>query len=416
MMKKNVLRYLLLMVFVFPWSAKAELVIRITDGVRDGIPIIIVPFQGSQLASIVEANLTRSGRFTLVPPERAGQALAIGQSFDQDKLRASGAHYAIIGRQGIIDLEFEILNAITGERAAGFRIPDHPNERRMAHKAADLIFERLTGIKGAFDTRIAYISVTGPALGQTFQLVVADADGHNPRTVLTSRQPIMSPAWSPDGRSLAYVSFETGNSAIYIQDLNSGNKRVVSAREGINGAPAWSPDGQSLAVSLSEGGSPDIYVISVNSGQLRQITNSSYLNTEPTWANNNTIVYTSGRSGGPQLYRTTLSGGDGTLLTTEGNYNSAASVVGNSVAMVRRVGSGFRIAIMNASSRQSVIVSNGNFDESPSLAPNAMMVIYGMQQGGRASLAVSSVDGKARQVLSSQSGDVRDPAWSPYLN
>ncbi|PID50597.1 MAG: Tol-Pal system beta propeller repeat protein TolB [Proteobacteria bacterium] len=416
---KKTLTYLVLLMagLLFSLTARAELVIRITDGVNDGVPLMIVPFQGSDLASIIEADLKRSGQFTLVPHTKAGQALALGQPFQQDRLRASGADYAVVGRQQAADgLEFEIINVATGQRAAGFRIPPHPNRRRMAHKAADLIFERLTGLQGAFDTRIAYVAASGPARRQTYRLLVSDADGYNPQTVMTSGKPVMSPSWSPDGMQLAYVSFETGQSGIYVQDLLTGGKRLVSMREGINGAPAWSPDGRYLAVSLSEGGNPDIYLIGVLDGSATQLTRSPAIDTEPTWANTNSIIYTSDRDGQPQLYRTTIRGGDGYRLTNEGRYNAAASIVGNSVAMVRQMNGRFRIAVMNASTRASTVVSKGDFDESPSLAPNGSMVLYATKLGGRGVLAVSSANGKARQILSEQAGDVRDPSWSPFLD
>ena len=415
-MKKSIIFLTLLLVgWLVALPARAELVIRITDGVNDGIPVMIVPFQGGQLASIVEADLARSGLFTLISPARAGQPLALGQPFQQNLLRNSGAEYVVVGSQ-TNNLEFEIINASTGQRTAGFRIPAHPNQRRMAHKAADLIFERLTGNKGAFDTRIAYVSAMGPAKNQTYQLIVSDADGFNPRTIMTSNKPVMSPSWSPDGRQLAYVSFESGRSAVYVQDLASGSKRAVSTRSGMNAAPAWSPDGRSLAVSLSERGNADIYVMSSSGGGVSQITRSRGIDTEPSWANNNTIIYTSDQGGKPQLYRTSVAGGDGSRLTFQGSYNSAPSVVGNSVAMVRQIGGSFRIAVMNASTQKSVIVSQGQLDESPSLAPNGSMVLYATEAGGRGVLAVASANGKAKQILSSQAGDVRDPAWSPFLD
>lgn len=414
---KNKLALLMLLVvgLLVSLPSRAELVIRITGGVDDGIPVIIAPFQNSSLASVVEADLHRSGRFNLIDPAKAGQPLVMGQPIPANVLRASGAEYIVVGRQVGV-LEFEIINAATGKRAAGFRIPQHPNQRRMAHKAADLIFERLTGIKGAFDTRVAYVAASGPAKAQAYQLIVADSDGFNPRTILASIKPIMSPSWSPNGRQLAYVSYESGRSAIYVQDLTSGSKRAVSTQMGMNAAPAWSPDGRFLAMSLSEEGNADIFLLEMGNGQLRRITTSRAIDTEPAWANNNTLVYTSDQGGKPQLYRTTVAGGEGSRMTFSGGYNSAPSVVGNSVAMVREVGNASRIAVMNASSRDSVIVSDGSFDESPSLAPNGAMVLYATDTNGRGVLAVASANGKARQVLVTQAEDVRDPAWSPYLD
>lgn len=401
---------------LFAFSARAELVIRITDGVKDGIPIMVIPFPGSRTATIIEDDLQRSGRFTLIDPARAAQPMLFGQPFQKVLLKNSGAEYVVVGRPGN-GLEFEIISAATGQRVAAYNVPPRVNPRRMAHQAADAIFERLTGTRGAFDTRLAYISATGPAGNQTYRLIVAEADGHNPRTVLTSDKPVMSPTWSPDGRRLAYVSFESGRSAIYVQDLNSGSAQAISTQGGMNGAPAWSPDGSKIAMSLSREGNADIYVVGATGGTPRRITTSRGIDTEPSWANVNTLVYTSDQGGKPQLYRTSIAGGNGSRLTFNGSENSAPSVIGNSVAMVRLNGNVSRIAVMNAASKGTVMVSRGGrYDESPSLAPNAGMVIYSTEVNGRGVLAIASSNGKARQILSAQEGHVRDAAWSPYLN
>jgi len=400
-------------------KAQAEEVLRVQitkDGSDGGIGIIIAPFAGGNLSKIIEADLQRSGRFRLVDPARAGQPLQMGGSLQAGPLQSSGAEYLVVGRQQG-GLEFEILDVANGQRVAGYRIPTLPNQRRLAHKAADLIFEKLTGIRGAFDTRIAYVSATGSLKAPNYRLIIADSDGHNPRTILSSRHPVLSPSWSPDASSIAYVSYESGEPAIYIQQLRSGSKRKVSGRPGMNNAPAWSPDGRRLAMSLSmNGGDPDIYVQNINGGGLKRITSQRGIDTEPAWTSDGgTIIFTSDRGGRPQLYRASANGGSASRFSFGGGYHSDASVVGNKVAMVRQNGNTFRIAIQNAGSGGNQLISKGSLDESPSLAPNGTMVIYGSNSGRRGVLAVSSDNGKAHQVLYSQAGDVRDPAWSPFL-
>lgn len=419
---KNKFRFMLNVLLLFvaglmlSTPARAELVIRITEGVTDGIPVMIVPFEGVGVSRIIEDDLRRSGRFNLVGPARAGQPLRFGQPFQPNLLKNSGAEYVVVGRQNN-GLEFELLNAVTGARVASYLIPPRSSLRSMAHKAADQVYERLTGKRGAFDTRIAYVSASGPPRNQTYRLIVSDADGFNPRTVMTSDKPVMSPTWSPDAQQLAYVSFESGRSAIYIQNLLTGAARIIASGEGMNGAPAWSPDGRNIAMSLSNEGNADIYVVAASGGTPRRITTSRAIDTEPSWANAGTLIYTSDQGGKPQLYRTSINGGDGSRLTFNGSENSAASVVGNSVALVRQDGNISRIAIMNAASKASVMVSRGGrYDESPSLAPNGSMVIYSTEENGRGVLAIASSNGKAQQILSAQDGHVRDPAWSPYIN
>ncbi|MEZ5535042.1 MAG: Tol-Pal system beta propeller repeat protein TolB [Thiolinea sp.] len=397
-------------------TARAELVIRITEGVTDGLPVMVMPFEGVGVSRIIEDDFRRSGLFTLIDPARAGQPLRVGQPFQKDLLKNSGAEYVVVGRQNN-GLEVELLNAASGERMATYRIPPHSNLRSMAHKAADAVYQRLTGKRGAFDTRIAYVSASGPPRNQTYRLIVSDADGYNPSTIMASDKPVMSPSWSPDGRQLAYVSFESGRSAVYVQNLLTGEARTVASGEGMTGAPAWSPDGRNIAMSMTNEGNADIYVISVSGGMPRRVTTSRGIDTEPSWANAGTLIYTSDQGGKPQLYRSSVNGGDGSRLTFNGSENSTPSVVGNSVAMVRQDGDRSRIVIMNAASKASVMVSRGGrFDDSPSLAPNGSMVIYSTEENGRGVLAIASSNGKARQILSAQEGHVRDPAWSPYLN
>lgn len=418
MKNKIILLILLITTLTTSLGARAELVIRITESISDGIPIMIVPFPGSRASAIIADDLKRSGTFTIVNPSRAGQPLQLGQPFQPVLLKNSGAHYAVVGRRGN-GLEFEIIDAATGQRIAFYNVPPGVNPRRMAHQAADLIYERLTGIRGAFDTRIAYISAAGPAGNQTYYLMTADIDGFNEQVLLTSRKPIMSPAWSPDGRRLAYVSFESGRSAIYVMDLSTRNAYPIANEGGMNGAPAWSPDGSKIAMSLSQNGNADIYVLSTRGGAPRRITTSPAIDTEPAWINDNSLMYTSNQGGRPQLYRTSVAGGNGSRYTY-GGENSAASVLGNKVAMVRTNGNTSRIVIQNAAGGGTTVISDGKGrdDESPTLAPNGQMIIYSTKKGGRDVMVISNSKGTAHQTLSAPAPDVstRDAAWSPYLN
>lgn len=385
-----------------------ELHIRIdSDASSDGTRILITPF--SPLTKIIEADLQRSGRFALLDPAR------VGGNASPDALRAAGAEYAVVGSHSG-SMDFQLVNVNSGQVMGSFRIPPHPSERRMAHKAADLVFEKLTGVKGAFDTRIAYVSASGPAKNQTYQLIVSDADGFNPRTIVSSRKPVMSPSWSPDARQLAYVSYETGRPVVYVQDLASGGKRAISDPNRSSISPSWSPDGRSIAYSVAERGNYNIVVAGAGGGGARQITNTRGINVEPQWADSNTLVFTSDRSGQPQLYQTSANGGGENRMSFSGGYNAGASIAGNTVAMVRQSGGTSKITIMNAASKEERTVSRGTQDDSPAISPNGMMVLYATDAGGRASLAVASDNGKAHQSLYSQAGDVRDPAWSPYLD
>lgn len=391
-----------------PAVAGEELHSRIdVDATAGETSILITPF--TPLAKVVEADLQRSGRFALMDPAR------LGGNFSPDALRATGVEYAVVGSHSG-EMNLQLINLRTGEVAGAFRIPPHPNERRMAHKAADLIFEKLTGVKGAFDTRIAYVSANGSPKNQTYQLIVSDADGFNPRTIVSSRKPVMSPSWSPDARQLAYVSYETGRPVVYVQDLATGNKRAVSDPNQSSISPAWSPDGRSIAYSVSERGNYNIVVANSNGGGVRRITNTRGINAEPQWADSNTLVFTSDRSGQPQLYQTSVNGGGENRLSFSGGYNAGASIAGNSVAVVRQSGGTSKITILNAASKEERTISRGSQDDSPAISPNGMMVLYATDAGGRNSLAVASDNGKAHQSLYSNAGDVRDPAWSPYLD
>jgi TolB protein len=316
--------------------------------------------------------------------------------------------------------QFELYNVLNGQRLTGQTVSaTTASMRAMAHRVADIIFEQLTGIRGAFSTRIAFVSAEGTIPKQQYTLIVADADGENQQKIASSSEPIMSPAWSPDGQSLAYVSFESKASAIYVQTLKTGERSRVSARAGINGAPAWSPDGGTLALTLSrKDGDVDIYTLKLSSQSLTRMTFDPGIDTEPTWsADGRKLYFMSDRAGGPQIYEVDVDQPNrATRVTFEGTYNARPrlSPDGKQLAVVHLDGGNFRIAVVNLQTKGVQVLSPGRQDESPSFAPNGATLIYATQDRGRGVLATVSVDGRFQQRLAASTGDVREPVWSPF--
>ena len=334
--------------------------------------------------------------------------------------------YVVVGRlaslpDGRYELQFELVNVLTGQRQLGQAIPAARDALKMAsHKASDIIFEKILGMRGAFATRIAYVSAEGPAQARRYRLVVADSDGANARTVVQSAEPLMSPAWSPDGTSLAYVSFEGGTSSVFVQILASGQRIRVSARAGINGAPAFSPDGKRLALALSRrDGNVDVYLLTLATQELTRVTESPAIDTEPDWSPDGRAVYfTSDRGGGPQVYTAAATAGAAAQrVTFEGTYNARPRISpdGRSLAVVTIDRGAYRIAAIDLEHRGSRVLTSGRLDESPSFAPNGAMLIYASREGRRGVLATASLDGRVQQRLAAGEGDIREPAWSPYL-
>jgi TolB protein len=291
--------------------------------------------------------------------------------------------------------------------------------RGAAHRAADMVYEKLTGIKGVFGTRVAYVTAKQQAAGRLYSLVVADQDGFNKYTIMESADPIMSPAWSPDSRQLAYVSFEDNRSSIWVQTLRTGNRFRVSSEPGINGAPSFSPDGRKLVITLGGvDGNPDIYVLDVNSRRKTRLTTHRAIDTEGSWSPDGQHIYfTSDRSGGPQIYRVPASGGTPERVTFEGSYNARPrlSPDGRKLAMVTNDRGNFRIAVMDLERKGLLVLSRGRQDESPSFAPNSDSLIYATRQGRDGVLETVSADGLIRQKLAARAGgDVREPVWSPF--
>lgn len=412
--------------------ARAQLHIEITSGVERPTPIAIVPFgwQGPapvpfDLAGLVTQDLANSGRFDPIATADMVSRPTRPLDVNFQDWRLVDVDELLIGRlsepsSGNYTIEFNLFNVLRGEQELGFRLTASADNLRAAgHRIADMVFEQLTGIKGVFSTRIAYVTDSREEGPQRYRLIVADADGANARVVTASPQPLMSPAWSPDGRRLAYVSFEGSQSAIYVQTLRTGTRQRASARAGINGAPAFSPDGRMLALTLSqEEGNVDVYTLDLATQVLRRITENPAIDTEPVWdRSGRNIYFTSDRAGGPQIYRVAAEpGGRVERVTFEGSYNARPRVSpdGGSLAVVHLDRDNYRIAVVDIDTGLTQVLSRGALDESPSFAPNGDTVIYATRAGGEGVLASVSTDGRIRQQIESVEGDVREPVWSPY--
>ncbi|HKJ18195.1 MAG TPA: Tol-Pal system beta propeller repeat protein TolB [Xanthomonadales bacterium] len=413
--------------------AFADLKIEIIDGNPAALPIAIVPFAWEDaspepittVSEIVSNDLYRSGLFDPIDESDMAERPRDAEDIRFGTWRLLKVDYIVIGSvrpapDGMgHDIMYQLFDVHRQERLFSQITTVGAGDLRFgAHRVADAIYEELTGVKGAFSTRIAYVTSTGLGDDHQYELVVADADGFGPQSIVGSPEPLLSPAWSPDGNKLAYVSFEQGNSAIYVQDVSTGARELLSSGAGINGAPSFSPDGQKLALTLSRTGNPEIFVMDLATGRQTQLTQHWAIDTEAVWSpDGNTIYFTSDRGGRPQIYGVSASGGTPQRVTLEGDYNARASVApdGRKIAVAQGRGNEYRIAVWDIETERFTVLTPGVLDESPSFAPNGSMVLYATREGVRGVLSAVSADGSVRQRLILSEGDVREPAWSPVI-
>ena len=423
-------RLFLIFLLLLPLISHAELTVEVVGGAAQQIPIAIVPFsaqaqaepaQQDNLSNVIGADLRLSGLFRVLETRGVTnhphllsevkysdwlgiqtQALTIGtvESLPGNRLKISFRLIDVLKQNQLLAMEFNISAS---------------QQRATAHRIADMIYEKLIGEKGVFATRITYVNKENGR----YSLQVADADGFNPQTVVSSKEPLISPSWSPDGTKLAYVSFEKKKPVVFVQSLVSGQRIVLANFKGNNSAPCWSPDGTKLAIVLTYSANSQIFVINADGTGLKQISFSNGIDTEPEWSpDGSTIYFTSNRGGGPQIYRMPAIGGEAKRVTFEGAYNVSPhlSPDGKLLTFIKQGPNGFKVAVQDLTSGQVQTLSDTTEDESPSFAPNGRMILYATSIGGRGTLAAASVDGRVKQRLRDTGGDVREPAWGSWLN
>ena len=419
--------------FSISGNAESDLAIEITKGVDEPTPVAVVPFSwtggyalSEDIAQIVSDDLGRTGLFSMMNRKNMlSFPTQQNQVYFRD-WRIVGNEFLLIGRQvagkgNDISVEFELYDVLKEQRLLVERVSGNKhNLRDVAHYISDLIYEKLTGIRGAFSTRIVYVTAQQFGQGKVkYRLKMADSDGARPLTIREQSEPLMSPSWARDGSKLAYVSFESGKPAIYIQYLATGKREKIQSFRGLNGAPAWSPDGQRLALVLSKDGNPEVYILDLRSRSLSRITHHYGIDTEPSWSpDGQSLVFTSDRGGQPQIYRIHLPSRSIERVTFEGNYNSRGRLTqdGRYLAMVHRgFDNVFHIAVQDLKTGRLDILTDTYLDESPTIAPNGSIILYATQKGVKGVLGGVTLDGSVRFILPSASGDVREPAWSPYL-
>ena len=402
--------------------ALAQFRVEVTGVGLTQLPIAIAPFRGDaqapqKIGAIVQADLERSGQFRAI--DTAGTALDEAARPDVALWRQKGADSLATGSvtrlaDGRFDVRFRLWDVVKAQDLGGQSfVVTQGDLRLVAHRIADFIYEKLTGERGIFSTRIAYVTKSGPR----YSLWVADADGENAQSALSSPEPMISPAWSPSGGQLAYVSFESRKPVVYVHEVSSGKRRLVANFRGSNSAPAWAPDGRTLAVTLSRDGGSQLYTIDANGGEPRRLMQSPGIDTEPVYSGDGRSIYfVSDRGGAPQVYKVGASGGGAERVTFTGSYNISPSVSpdGRWLAYISRVGGAFKLHVMDLTSGAVNAITDTTADENPSFAPNSRLIVYATQQQGREALMTTTLDGKIKARLAGQAGDIREPDWGPF--
>lgn len=402
-------------------SAQAQLKIEIAGVGSNQIPVAVAAFADesvapAQISAIIKADLERSGVFKVIDAGTVSDTAPVNHG----QWKSRGADALVVGSvqklaDGRFEVRYKLHDTVKTSQLSSMNEAAQPRFTRLtAHRIADDIYEKLTGTRGAFATRVAYVNEN--RAGRDYRLEIADADGEGTQVAVRSNEPIISPSWSPDGTKVAYVSFEKKKPVIYVQNLVTGARKIVVNEKGSNSAPSWSPDGSRLAVALSKDGNTQVYSVGSEGGSLRRLSNSNGIDTEPQYsADGQTIYFTSDRSGGPQIYKMSASGGNAQRITFNGNYNISPRVSsdGKTLAWISQRDGGYSLYAMNLASGQELRLADGATE--PSFSPNGKYIMYATKTGGRTSLAVVSVDGRVKQRLTTQAGNIREPNWGPFM-